>query len=70
MSDKTLQMQEQYQHQRNLDSSKLSLDNVYKASYKLKGVIRNTDLIPADAIFPGENIYIKRKIYRKQVLLK
>jgi len=65
MSDKTLQMQEQYQHQRNLDSSKLSLDNVYKASYKLKGVIRNTDLIPADAIFPGENIYIKTENLQK-----
>ncbi|NLZ71032.1 MAG: threonine ammonia-lyase [Clostridiaceae bacterium] len=48
-----------------LSQTKLTLDNVYKASYKVKEVIRHTDLIPVDAIFPEEKIYIKTENLQK-----
>ncbi len=37
----------------------LTLDNIYKASYVLKEVIRHTDLIHAPAINPESEIYLK-----------
>ncbi len=37
----------------------LTLDNIYKASYVLKEVIRRTDLIAAPQINPESNIYLK-----------
>lgn len=37
----------------------LTLDLVYKASHKLKEVVRNTDLIFAPKIKPGCNVYLK-----------
>lgn len=40
-------------------SSKLTLDNVYKASYVLKNVIRQTDVLYAPKIKPGCEIYLK-----------
>lgn len=43
----------------NENSSKLTLDNVYKASYVLKNVIRQTDVLYAPKIKPGCEIYLK-----------
>ena len=37
----------------------LTLDNIYRASYVLKEVIRRTDLIKAPSINPGSEIYLK-----------
>ncbi len=37
----------------------LTLDNVYRASYALKGVIRRTDVIPAPKLCPEAQIYLK-----------
>ena len=37
----------------------LTLDNVYKASYALKGVIRKTDVIYAPKLCPEAQIYLK-----------
>lgn len=37
----------------------LTLDKVYHASYILKEVIRRTDLIPAPALNPEAEIYLK-----------
>ena len=37
----------------------LTLDNVYKASYALKGVIRKTDVIYAPKLCPDAQIYLK-----------
>ena len=39
--------------------SMLSLDTVYQASYALKGVIRQTDLIRAPKMFPDKEVYLK-----------
>ncbi len=37
----------------------LTLDNVYRASYALKDVIRKTDVIYAPKLCPGKEIYLK-----------
>ncbi|MBE6538688.1 MAG: threonine ammonia-lyase [Ruminococcaceae bacterium] len=37
----------------------MTLDNVYKASYALKGVIRKTDIIHAPKLRPDAQIYLK-----------
>ena len=37
----------------------LTLDNVYRASYALKGVIRKTDVIYAPKLSQEANIYLK-----------
>ena len=37
----------------------LTLDNVYRASYVLKNVIRKTDVIYAPKLVPGADIYLK-----------
>ena len=37
----------------------LTLDNVYKASYAHKGVIRKTDVIYAPKLCPEAQIYLK-----------
>ena len=37
----------------------LTLDNVYKASYTLKDVVRKTDVIYAPKLKPGSEIYLK-----------
>ena len=37
----------------------LTLDSVYKASHKLREVVRKTDLIYAPKIKPGCNVYLK-----------
>lgn len=38
---------------------KLTLDNVYKASYVLKNVVRRTDVIYAPKLKPGAELYLK-----------
>ncbi len=38
---------------------KLTLDNVYKASYVLKSVVRQTDVLPAPKLVPGVDLYLK-----------
>ncbi|MBQ3817267.1 MAG: threonine ammonia-lyase [Clostridia bacterium] len=40
-------------------SNKLSLDNVYKASYTLKNVVRKTDVIYAPKLKQGTELYLK-----------
>ncbi len=37
----------------------LTLDNVYKASYVLKSVVRQTDVLPAPKLVPGVDLYLK-----------
>ncbi len=37
----------------------LTLDNVYRASYVLKSVVRKTDIIPAPKLMPGLDLYLK-----------
>ncbi len=37
----------------------LTLDNVYKASYVLKNVVRQTDVLPAPKLVPGADLYLK-----------
>ena len=37
----------------------LTLDNVYRASYALKGVIRKTDVIRAPKLNKDADIYLK-----------
>ncbi len=37
----------------------MTLDNVYKAGYALKSVVRKTDVIHATKLCPGEDIYLK-----------
>ncbi len=37
----------------------LTLDKIYHASYVLKGVIRETDMIHAPKIYPDANVYLK-----------
>lgn len=37
----------------------LSLDNVYRAAHKVKEVVRKTDLIKAEAVFPVDSVYLK-----------
>ena len=37
----------------------LTLDNVYRASYVLKDVVRKTDVIYAPNIKPGTELYLK-----------
>ena len=37
----------------------LTLDNVYRASYVLKNVIRKTDVIYAPKLKPGVELYLK-----------
>ncbi len=37
----------------------LTLDNVYRANYVLKDVVRKTDVIYAPKLVPGEQIYLK-----------
>lgn len=39
--------------------SKLTLDNIYKASYVLKNVVRKTDVIYAPKLKPGTELYLK-----------
>ena len=39
--------------------SALTLDNVYKASYVLKNVVRKTDVIYAPGLRPGTELYLK-----------
>ena len=41
------------------NSNALSLDNVYKASYVLKNIIRQTDVIYAPKLRPGCELYLK-----------
>ena len=38
---------------------KLTLDNVYKANYILKNVVRQTDVIWAPKLKPGTELYLK-----------
>ena len=40
-------------------NSKLTLDNIYKASYVLKNVVRKTDVIYAPKLKPGTELYLK-----------
>ena len=40
-------------------NNELTLDRVYKASYVLNDVVRNTDLLPAPKIKPGVDLYLK-----------
>ena len=40
-------------------NNELTLDRVYKASYVLNDVVRNTDLLPAPKIKPGVELYLK-----------
>ncbi len=40
-------------------NSKLTLDNIYKASYVLKNVARKTDVIYAPKLKPGTELYLK-----------
>ena len=37
----------------------LTLDNVYRASYVLKDVVRKTDVIYAPKLCPGTELYLK-----------
>ena len=37
----------------------LTLDNVYRAGYVLKDVVRKTDVIPAPKLAPGVDLYLK-----------
>ena len=37
----------------------LTLDNVYRASYVLKEVVRKTDVIYAPKLVPGTDLYLK-----------
>ena len=37
----------------------LTLDNVYRAGYVLKEVVRKTDVIPAPKLAPGVDLYLK-----------
>ena len=37
----------------------VTLDNVYKASYVLKDVVRKTDIIYAPKLKPGTELYLK-----------
>ena len=37
----------------------LTIDNVYRASHALKGVIRMTDVIYAPKLCPGTDLYLK-----------
>lgn len=39
--------------------NELTLDNVYKASYVLRNVVRQTDVLPAPKIRPGYDLYLK-----------
>lgn len=41
------------------ESKKLTLDNVYKASYALKNIARKTDVIYAPKLKPGTQLYLK-----------
>lgn len=43
----------------------LSLDKIYQAAYKLKGVIRKTDLIYAPDIREGTNVFLKTENLQK-----
>lgn len=40
-------------------SRELTLDNVYRANYVLKNVVRRTDVIPAPKLRPGTELYLK-----------
>ena len=42
-----------------MDNTKLTLDNVYRASYTLRGVARQTDVIYAPKLHPGADIWLK-----------
>ncbi len=42
-----------------MDNNTLTLDNVYKASYVLKNVIRKTDVLYAPKLKPGIELYLK-----------
>ena len=42
----------------------LTLDMVYSASYKLKEVIRRTDLIPSNKISDKCNVFLKTETSR------
>ena len=37
----------------------LTIDNVYRASNALKGVVRKTDLIYSQKLCPGVDLYLK-----------
>lgn len=41
------------------NANKLSLDNVYRANYVLKNVVRTTDVIYAPKLKPGTELYLK-----------
>lgn len=42
-----------------MENQKLTLDNVYKANYALKEVVRQTDVIYAPKLKPGTELYLK-----------
>ncbi|HZJ68575.1 MAG TPA: threonine ammonia-lyase [Candidatus Eisenbacteria bacterium] len=42
-----------------INQSKLTLDNVYRAAHKIKEVVRKTDMIRAEAILPHDMVYLK-----------
>lgn len=42
-----------------MENQKLTLDNVYKANYALKEVVRQTDVIYAPKLKPGSELYLK-----------
>ena len=48
----------------------LTLDKIYHASYVLKDVIRETNLVKAPAISDNCDVYLKPEIFRLQALLK
>lgn len=42
-----------------MSSSKLTLDNVYRAAHRIKEVVRKTDLIKAETVFPAHEVFLK-----------
>ena len=40
----------------------MTLDNVYKANYVLKNVVRRTDVLYAPKLKPGTELYLKQRI--------
>ena len=42
-----------------MENQKLTLDNVYKANYALKEVVRKTDVLYAPKLRPGRELYLK-----------